>query len=162
MKKTPSKPFLLGALALLLAALFAATQSAPPTMNADLRRLQGYWECHGPGGECSVTISGNSLRFYAREDFWFETTFTIPVGTGPQQLHATIIKEGSPEQANIGTVVVALFKVGDEALTLGVIDDFENPPASPVDGDWDLTIARYDLKRSHSQENKAHPPKQID
>src|SRR5262245_44603556 len=57
---------------------------------AELRRLQGYWEGDGAAGKCSITITGNSLHFYARTDFWYVTTFTLPAGTDPQQLHATI------------------------------------------------------------------------
>jgi hypothetical protein len=147
MKKTSSRPFLWAALALLVAAVFIACQSAPARRAADLSPLQGYWEGYGPGGECSVTISGNSLRFYARPDFWFETTFILPAGTDPQQLHATIIKESSPEQANIGTVVVTIFKIEDGTLTLGVLEDFEGPLANPVIGDWDLAMDQYYLKK---------------
>ena len=164
MKKTPSRPFLSGALALLLAALFNACQSVPTQTAADvadLRRLQGYWEGSGPGGDCSVTISGNSLLFYARADFWYETTFTLPAGTDPQQLHATIIKDSSSQQSDIGTVVVTIFKIEDGTLTLAVIENFEGPPPNPVitDSDWtviesDWTLDRYYLKRSQPQENK--------
>ena len=168
MKRTSSRPFLSGALALLLAALFTACQSVPTRTAADaadLRRLQGHWEGSGPGGECSVTISGNSLVFYARADFWYETTFTLPAGTNPQQLHATIIKDSSPQQADIGTVVVAVFKIEYGTLTLAVIEDFKRPPPNPVitDSDWtiiesDWTLDRYYLQRIQSQENKPNHP----
>lgn len=90
MTKTPSTPLLLGALAFTLATLFTACQSAPTRTAADLTPLQGYWEGRGPGGDCSVTISGNSLLFHAREDFWFETTFILPAGTDPQQLECVL------------------------------------------------------------------------
>lgn len=112
-----------------------------------------------------MTISGNSLNFHAREDFWYETTFTLPAGTDPQQLHATIIKDSSPQQADIGTVVVAIFKIEDGTLTLAVIEDYEGPPPNPVptDSDWtsiesDWTIDRYYLKRAQLQENKPSGP----
>lgn len=161
MTTTPSKPFLLSALAVLLAHSFTACQSEPTRTALDLERLQGYWEGPGPGGECSVTIVGNSLRFHAREDFWFETTFTLPPGTDPQQLHATIIKDSSPEQGDVGTVVVAVFKIEDETLTLAVIEDFDGPPTSPVitDSDWsmieaDWTKDRYYLERAEPRENE--------
>ena len=155
MKKTPSRPILWGALALLLAALFTACQSVPTRTAPGLRRLQGYWEGYGPGGECSVTISGNSLHFRAREDFWFETTFTLHADTDPRQLHATIID--SPEQTTIGTVVVAIFEIEDGTLNLGVIEDFEGPPADSVIGDWDRAMDRYYLERAQPQEQTQLP-----
>lgn len=149
---------MLGALALLVAALFTACLRAPTQMAEDLRSLQGYWEGQGPGGECSVTISGNSLNFRARPDFWYETTFTIPAGTDPRQLHATIIKDSSQKQRDIGKVVVSLFKIEDGMLTLGVIDDFEGPLASPVTDGWDRAIDQYYLKRVQPEENEPNQP----
>ncbi len=149
----PNRPFLLGALALLLAALFTACQSAPPRTAAELSRLQGYWEGTGPGGEVSVTISGNSLHFKSRPEFWYETAFTLPAGTDPEQLHATIIKDSLPEQAHIGTVVVALFKIEGETLTFGVVEDFEGPPADPIVGDWDGVMDIFYFKRALPRKN---------
>lgn len=72
----------------------------------------------------------------------------------PQQLHATIIKESSPEQSNIGTVVVAIFKIEDGTLNLDVIEDFDGPPTNPVIGDWDRAADRYYLERVQPQESK--------
>ena len=120
-------------------------------MASEWSRLQGYWEGYGPGGDCSVTISGNSLHFRARPDFWYETTFTLPAGTDTQQLHATIIRDSSPRQADIGRVVVALLSFEDGTLTLGVINDFDEPPEGPVTADWDKAIDRYYLKRARPQ-----------
>ncbi len=125
------------ALALLLAVFVTASQSAQMLPKSDLERLQGHWEGKGPGGACSVTISGNALRFQSRPDFWYETTFTLPDATGPRQLHATIVKDSSSEQRDIGTVVVALFKVESEALTLGVVKDFDGSSTEPIVGDWE-------------------------
>ncbi len=106
-----------------------------------------------------MTISGNAIHFRAREDFWFETSFTLPADTDLQQLHATIIKDSSREQEDIGKVVVALFKIENGTLTLGVIDDFEGPPTGPVTTGWDRAFDRYYLKRAQPQENKPnHPP----
>jgi hypothetical protein len=105
-----------------------------------------------------VTISGNSLSYYqpARDpegaDFWYATTFTLPAGTEPKQLHATILKNSSPEPADIGRVVVVLYEIEDETLTLGVIDDFEGPSVEPVIADWDQAIDRYHLERSTDPE----------
>ena len=131
---------------------------------AELRRLQGYWERDGAGSKCSITITDNSLHYYERPDFWFETTFTLPTGTEPQQLHATI-KDCSPPADSIGQVVFAFFKIEDGTLTLAVIEDFKRPPPNPVitDSDWtiiesDWTLDRYYLQRIQSQENKPNHP----
>jgi hypothetical protein len=73
MKQAPNGQFLLGALALSLAALFTgcpstptqttAKPSTPPPIAAELIPLQGYWEGEGAGGKCSITITGNSLHY---------------------------------------------------------------------------------------------------
>ena len=91
--------------------------SEPAT--SELQRLQGYWEGNGAAGPCSITITGNSLHFYARTDFWFETTFALPAGKDPQQLHATI-KNSAPPTNGIGEVVFAIYKIEDGTLTLAV------------------------------------------
>ncbi len=108
---------------------------------SDLDRLQGYWEGEGPPGKISVTITGNSLRFHARTDFWYETTFTLPAGEDPLQLRA-IIKNSSPPAKDIGHVVFAIFKIEDGTLTLAVDDGSDAPPTSFPDAS-----SRYDLKK---------------
>jgi hypothetical protein len=148
MKPTIPRPIPWIAVAMLLATMLTACQSWPPRTPTDLDLLQGYWEGHGPGGPCSVTLSDDALYFRAREDFWFETRFTLPEATGPKQLHATITDESSPEKENVGTVVVTLFEVEGEKLTLGVVEDFEGPPTSPIVGDWDWIFDIYELERA--------------
>jgi uncharacterized protein (TIGR03067 family) len=94
--------------------------------NANLQLLQGTWEgfslnMAGPDGPIvkgtntiTVTVTGNSLHFHRDTNFWFETTITLPAGTEPKQLHATI-KRGA---SSTGEVVVAIFKIEDGTLTL--------------------------------------------
>src|SRR5687768_4758507 len=89
MKNGTNGQSLLCALALSSAALFTAGQSATTRTDAELKRLQGYWEGEGAGGKCSITITGASLLYRAGTN-WFKTTFTLPEGTDPRQLHATI------------------------------------------------------------------------
>ena len=48
-------------------------------------------------GKITITITGNSLHFHRDTNFWFETTFTLPAGTDPKQLHATIKGCSPPE-----------------------------------------------------------------
>src|ERR1051325_9470688 len=84
---------------------------------AQLQQLQGTWEEVKAGEKVTVTITGNSLHFYRDSNFWFETSFTLPAGADPQQLHATI-KNSSPPEDSKGKVVVAIFKIEDGTLTL--------------------------------------------
>ena len=135
--------------ACLLVCLQAGCTTRPP-ISPELQRLQGYWEGDGAAGKCSITITNNSLYFYARTDFWYKTTFALPAGTDPQQLHATI-KDSSPPTNGIGQVVLAIFKIEDGTLTLAVEGD--EPPKT-----FDGTSARYNLKKVQPQRRKVEAP----
>ena len=160
MKKAPNGQFLLGAVALSLAVLFAACQSTPTQTGAELNRLQGYWQGEGPAGKISIAIAGNSLHYYARPDHWFKTTFTLPAGKGPQQLRATIIKDNLPPKdpsSAIGKVVAAIFKIEDGTLTLATFQDGDaasaaRPPKSFEDKQTLLVLRKV-------QPGKTEPPK---
>ena len=163
MKRATTGQFLLGVLALSLAALFTACQSTPaqtaaepstPTpIVAELKPLQGDWEGEGAGGKCSITITGNSLH-YRNSAGWFKTTFTLPVGTDPQQLHATI-KDCSPPSTNaIGTVVFAIFKIEDGTLTLAEDDMSDQPPKT-----FASASSRYHVKKVQPQKKNTQSPK---
>ncbi len=153
--------FLLGALALSLAALFtggpgtpaqaAAEPGTPTPIAAELKPLQGYWEGEGAGGKCSITITGNSLHYRVGTN-WYKTTFTLPAGTDPQQLHATI-KESASSTNDIGQVVFAIFKVEDGALTLA-IDDMSDKPPKTFPG----ASSRYAVKKVQPQKKNTEPP----
>ena len=58
----------------------------------------------------------------------FEATFTLPQGTDPQQLEATITNCSPPSSTAIGTMVFAIFKIQDGTLTLAVNDTSDRPP----------------------------------
>jgi hypothetical protein len=159
MKKAPNHPFALGALVLSLAAFFTpfpgktaqpGAESGTPTPPAEkLKPLQGHWEGEGAGGKCSITIVGNSLH-YSTSMGWFKTTFTLPAGADPQQLHATI-KECSPPSDNaIGTVVFAIFKIEGGTLLLATYDGSDKPPAT-----FDDASNRYTVKKVPPQKKKA-------
>ena len=158
MKKAPNGRFLWGAFALLFAVLFTACQSKPTPTAAELSRLQGHWEGDAAAGKSSITITGNSLRYYARTDFWFETTFTLPAGTNPQQLRATI-KDSSPPTNSIGQVVVAIFKIEDGTLTLAYNQDPEGPPPNAFPSDANSPFPRIDLKKVQPQKKNTELPK---
>ena len=162
MKKAPNHRSLLGALALSLASLFTACQSTaaqtaaelstPKPTAAELKPLQGRWEGEGAGGKCSITITGNSLH-YRNSAGWYKTTFTLPVGTDPQQLHATI-KDCSPPSNNAtGTVVFAIFKIEDGTLTFAEDDMSDKPPKT-----FDNASSRYVVKKVQPQKKNAEPP----
>jgi hypothetical protein len=147
---------------------------------AALQRLQGSWEevlvGQEAAGKISITITGNSLHFQGlRTDEWYETTFTLPAGTDPQQLHATI--KDCPRPHDIGKVVFAIFKIEDGTLSLAGIqasaveppktfgedksllkveDAFNFPDASQ--GFEDNSIFRYDLKRVQRDLETSGPP----
>jgi hypothetical protein len=148
MNKAPSTPFLLSASAWLFVALFSACQT-PPRTDADL--LQGHWE----NEDCSVSISGNSLFFYEREDFWFQTEFTLPPGTDPKQLHATILKDNRGDERDIGTLIVATFKIEDGTLTL--VAYTEHTPPGSIDSDAGIH-GLYELERAQPREGRTRPP----
>src|SRR5688572_13620139 len=135
MKKATNGQTLWGALALALAALFTACQSTPTRTTAKLQRLQGTWEGVLVGqekdGKITVTITGHSLHFYRDTNFWYETTFTLPPGTDPQQMRTTI----TGGKDSIGKMVPAIFKTGDGNLTLAVNQDNEHEPPKGFDDD---------------------------
>ena len=154
MKNALNKPFLSAAVVLLLAMFFTACQSPPTQTGGNLKRLQGYWEGDGSGGKYSITISDDSLFYYGRADFWFETTFTLPAGTDPQQLHATIVKDNSADQSDIGTVIVAIYKIENGTLTLAVNQDSDGSALNSFSSEANGSIARYDLKQVQPPKSK--------
>ena len=149
MKRTQIAPWLSGASALVLAASFMACQEAPTHTAED--RLQGFWE--GTDDDYSISISGNSLFFYGREDFWYDAEFELPAGTDPTQLHATILRDNSGEDDDVGTVIVAIYKIEDGTLTLVALAD-----GAPRDTFDDDSLGRYDLRRAPPRAGRTRPP----
>src|SRR6185436_16712161 len=131
-----------------LVCLLAGCATHPP-IAAELKPLQGYWEGEGAGGKCSITITGNSLH-YRNSAGWYNTTFTLPVGTDPQQLHATINDCSPPSTNAIGKVVFAIFKIEDGTLTLAEDDMSDKPPK-----DFPSASSRYNVKKAQPQKKNA-------
>jgi hypothetical protein len=105
-----------------------------------------------------ITITGNSLHFHRDTNFWFETTITLPAGTDPKQLHATI-KGCPPSQADsIGKVVGAIFRINDGTLTLATYAMSDEPPRSFEDAE-DKRLIRYELWKVQPQKKNTRPPK---
>jgi uncharacterized protein (TIGR03067 family) len=166
----------------------AACTTNQPT--AETQPLQGTWEGDQAGqksaGKYTITITGNALRFQGSStNDWYETTFTLPGGTNPQQLHATI--KDCPQPDNIGKVVLAIFKIEEETLTLaGIQASATDPPKTfgedkpqfkIEDGPFNFvgrepivpatpngfesnSIFRYDLKKVQPQKKNTEPHRQ--
>jgi hypothetical protein len=95
---------------------------------------------HEPEGKYTITITGNSLHFQGpKAEDRYKATFTLPGGTFPQQLHATITESTDPD--DVGRVVFAIFKIENGTLTL--VRYGRNPPMI-FEGHQDY---RYDLKQ---------------
>ena len=155
MKKTPDGQFLSGAIALSLAALFTACRSTPTQTAPELKSLQGYWQGEGPADNISISITGNSLNYYARPDHWFKTTFTLPAGTDPQQLRATIKESGEKPPKSVGEVVNSIFKIDDGTLTLA---SPSTPHAKPPKGFVDDAIGGLDVVRKVQSQKEITEP----
>ena len=133
--------------------------------NAELQLLQGTWEGVLVGDESheniTITITGSSLHFHRDTNFWFETTITLPAGTDPKQLYATI-KGCPPSQASsIGKVVGAIFKIEDGTLTLATGGSDSSPEGTPksFEATEDQGPTRYELRKIQPQKKNTQPPK---
>ena len=127
-----------------------------PTTAAKLQRIQGTWEGVLVGDtahqKITITITSNSLHFHRDTNFWFETTITLPAGTDPQQLRATI-KGCAPAQGDnsIGKVVVAIFKIEDGTLTLAARGDGAEETPKSFEATEDKGLTRYELRKVQPQ-----------
>ena len=152
MKMTLKESLGFPALSLLLPCVLLFLQAGcathPPTA-ASLQRLQGSWEGVLVGvekeGTVSITITGNSLHFQGlRKDLWNDATFTLPAGTHPQQLRATITAADPAATNTLGVVVRAILKIGDGNLTLALNQDPDQEPPKRF-GEGEPAVARYEL-----------------
>ena len=157
MKKTPNSPLRLSAVALTLATLFTGCQSTPTQTTPELERLQGYWQGEGPAGNMSITITGNSLNYYARPDFWFKTTFTLPVGTDPKQLRAIIKECGGEPPKPIGEAVVSIYKIEDGTLTIA--SPGSHNAKAPKSFEDEAIGGMFAVRNVQPQKKKAEPLK---
>jgi hypothetical protein len=157
MKKARNGQSLSGALALSLTALLTACRSTPTPIAPELKSLQGYWQGEGGAGSISINITGNSLNYYARPDQWFKTTFTLPAGTDPKQLLATIKDCGSESPKPLGEVVASIYKIEDGALT------FASPPSpnakAPKSFEDEAIGGIFAVRKVQPQKRNAQPPK---
>src|SRR5688572_18974311 len=126
--------------------------AASPPVASELQLLQGTWEGAMVGDEShqkiTITITNNSFHFHRDKNFWFETTITLPAGTDPKQLHATIKGCAPGQESSVGKVVLAIFKIEDGTLTLAV--NGEEPPKNFADAS-----SRYNVKKVQPQRRNA-------
>ena len=107
----------------------------------------------------TIAITGHSFHFHRDSNFWFATTITLPTGTDPRQLHATI-KDCAPGQENsVGKVVVAIFKIEDGTLTLAAIGDGHEETPKSFEAAEDKGLTRYELRKVQPQKKNTEPPK---
>ena len=134
--------------------------------NAELHLLQGTWEGAAVGDEShekiTITITGNSFHFHRDTNFWFDTTITLPAGTDPKQLYATIKGNAASQGTNaIGKVVGAIFKIEDGTLTLATGGADSSPEGTPksFEATEDKGLTRYELRKVQPQKQNTQPPK---
>ena len=188
MEKSLKAALAITTLSILLPGAFIRAQDVSTTIAAQTQRLQGSWEGILVGqeatGKCSITISGNALHFQGlNTNEWYKTTFSLPEGTDPQQLHATI--RGSRSSDLVGKVVLTIFKIEDETLTIAGLEASDEEPPKTFDGDKTAKIVggtpnllgfepsamekrkdfegdhtfRYVLKKVQPQKKNSEPPK---
>jgi hypothetical protein len=158
MKMTLKGAFGFTALSLLIPCVVLGLQAGcttRPSTAAQLQLLQGTWEGAQVGGEknpkINMTNTGHSLHFYIATNDWFETTFTLPAGTDPQQIHATIQRARNP--GLIGTVVDAIFKMEDGTLTF-LVGEEELPKSFEA-----KKASSYAFRKVQPQKKNTQPPK---
>ena len=139
----------------------AGELTAKEPADVELQRLQGTWEGVVAGDKSNdkyiITISGNSFHFHRDPKFWFATTITLPAGTDPRQLHATIKDCATGQESSVGKVVVAIYKIEDGTLTLAATSGEEMPKSFEAAEDKGLT--RYELRKVQPQKKNTEPPK---
>jgi uncharacterized protein (TIGR03067 family) len=147
-------------LALYLAAL--TTRGAnPPPLAPELQRLQGTWQGVMVGdkaGKITITVTNDSFRFYRDKGFWFDTKITLPPGTNPQQLRATII-DCAPPPSPIGQVVIAIFKIEDGNLTLATGGGEEDETPLTFENFEERGGNRYEFRKAQPQDKAQAPDK---
>ena len=136
-----------------LSLIFAAAQPLLPRTAIELNHLQGHWEGEGAGGKCSITITNNTLLYRVGTN-WHKTTFTLPAGTTPQQLHATIVEVFPPDKNSIGQVVPAIIKIEHDTLTLAAYSLSQDPPKT-----FEEATTKYVVKKVQPQKEDPEPPK---
>ena len=138
------------ALGLLLGLQAGCTTKPPPPPTA-LQKLQGTWS----GGvlndrskaQYTLRIRGDSFHFHRDTNFWFGTTITVPAGTDPQQLFATIHTSAPGQENSLGKRVAAIFQVEEDNLIIVARGDGGDDVPTGFDVAGDEGLTRYELRR---------------
>lgn len=129
-----------------------------PATSPELQPLQGVWDGVFVGDakspRISITITGDSLHFHRDTNFWFETTFVLPPGKNPKQLHATIQKCPPSQADSIGQVVRAFYKIEGGTLTLATLGDDTEETAKG----FETSGTRYELRKKSSANKSPESP----
>ena len=138
------------------------TAANQPTA-VEMQLLQGTWEGVTVGDQShqkiTITITRNSLHFHRDTNFWFETAITLPAGTGPRQLHATIKDCASGQESSVGKVVVAIYKIEDGKLTLAALGDGDEETPKSFEAAEDKGLTRYELRKVQPRKKNTEPAK---
>ena len=139
-RPVPTSP--LQALALLsLVSACGRHEDTPEAAGIEPTPLEGVWEGSGDSGDVRLTFEGDSLYFYARDDFQYDTTIRMVPGSAPSEFHATILD--SPRTTDsVGETVVAIYELDGDSLRLAAIGDVH--AGSPS---FDQALSSYRLRR---------------
>jgi hypothetical protein len=135
----------------LLLGLQAGCATKPPPPPTALQKLQGTWF----GGvlndrskaQYTLRIRGDSFHFHRDTNFWFGTTITVPAGTEPQQLFATIHTAAPGQENSLGKRVAAIFQVEQDNLIIVARGDGGDDVPTGFDVAGDEGLTRYELRR---------------
>jgi hypothetical protein len=127
--RVPARRLVSPGLLLCLAAGCAEPPPAPTGPAPEPHLLQGHWDARNESDEYWMNIEGDSLYYYSRPDFQYDTTFKLIPGADPPQLRATILD--TPRSTDsAGEVVFVIYELADDSLTMGVFDENgEGPPS---------------------------------
>ena len=130
---------------------------------AELQLLEGKWEGVTVGDpspqKITITITGDSLHFHRDTNFWFKTTISLPAGTEPRRLHATIKDCAAGQESSVGKVVIAIYKIEDGKLTLAALGDGDEETSISFEAAEDKKLTRYELWKAQPQKKNTEPPK---
>ncbi len=139
-----------------------AKWTANQSTNSELRLLQGTWQGAVASDEShqqiTITITGDSFHFHRDTNFWFDTTIALPAGAYPKQLHATIRHSSPPEESN-GKVVMAIYKVEGETLTLATGGHGADKLPKSFETAENEVLTRYELRKVQPEIKNPQPPK---
>lgn len=131
----------------------------PDELDFGLSKIKELSPPSKPAETITITITGDSLHFHRNTNFWFATTITLPPGTDPKQLHATI-KDCPPSQSDsIGQVVGAIFKIEHGTLTLADYSLSDEPPKTFASAKSRYVLKRVPSKRKPDEPLKPKSPK---